>query len=94
MVKVPMAENNFAEAGEIYAQGSSVKQKGVTLSGINQITAGRRFDRRCKAMLPENSQRRPKGNRVFTEYGNFGHWTHRSLKNSLDRLQAGYRSQL
>ena len=94
MVKVPMAEHDFAEGGEIYAQGSSIMQKGAALSGIKQISAGRRFDKRCKAMLPENSQRRPRGNRVFTEYGNFGHWTHRSLNNSLDRLQAGYRSQL
>jgi hypothetical protein len=41
MVKVPMAEHDFAEAGDIYAQGSSVMQKGVTLSGIKQINAGR-----------------------------------------------------
>jgi hypothetical protein len=41
MVKVPMAEHDFAEAGDIYAQGSSVMQKGVALSGIKQINAGR-----------------------------------------------------
>ena len=70
MVKVPMAEHDFAEGGEIYAQGSSIMQKSAALSGIKQITASRRFDKRCKAMLPENSQRRPRGNGVFTKYGN------------------------
>ncbi len=52
MVKVAMAQHDFIEAGEVYAQHGGILQKGIALSGIKEISPCRCFNNAANPCSP------------------------------------------